>query len=66
MVQRALFDQVVQSLREDIAEIEQDVQAQAVTRRQIFAGAFLLVLGEILAIGIALSNLAARAGGLLP
>ena len=65
-VSAQVFDQIIKQIHDDIDELEADVAAQAVTRRQVLVGAFLLLLGEILAITIALSNLAARTSGLVP
>lgn len=49
-----------------MSELEKDVEQQNITRRQIFIGGALIVLGEIAALTIALSNLSARALGLTP
>ena len=59
-VQERVFSAVVNGLRDDLHDLAREIEDQRVTRRQILVGAFLLVLGEVLAIGLAVSNLAAR------
>lgn len=72
-VSQQLFREVVTGLRDDIddvrtdiTDVESEIERQAVSRRQVYAGAFLLLMGELLVLFVSLSNLAARTGGLMP
>lgn len=65
-VPREVFDTRLGELRDDLQDLDDDLKAQALTRKQFVTAAAVIVIGEILALFIALSNLAARTGGLLP
>lgn len=56
----------VKALRDDLHDLSDDVETLIVTRRQLYIGAAVIVIGEILAILIALSNLAARTANIVP
>lgn len=51
---------------QQVSELAKDVEQQNITRRQILIGGVLIILGEIAALTIALSNLASRTLGITP
>lgn len=63
LVPRELFDSKLAELRADLADLESDVEAHAVTRRQFVVSILVIIVGEIIAIMLALSNLSARVTG---
>ena len=60
-----VFDERMSRTDERLKELEKDLDAMALTRRQILTGFTLIVLGEMLVLVISLSNLAARTTGVL-
>lgn len=61
-VSHQLYSARSQLQDQKIGEIKQDLEQQAITRRQIIVGATVIVLGEIAALVIGITNLMSRAG----